>query len=159
MAIGRKEISYSHLFVYPKECAHGFICFVVFIQRIHIALIWSTRIFQDWVPCNVELIPLSNYQLSMIWVNLIIRRQQLNKSTEHKISITCTIFRLYCIYMAYSQLMRYQLYEQNICVCIFIWTKMMVSFPFIKRVSILTARVIRITLIQNYTTLLISSEK
>ena len=44
------------------------------------------------------------------------------------------------IYMAYSQLMMYQLYEQNICVCIFIRTKMMMSFPFIKRVSILTAR-------------------
>ena len=123
-----------------KEYAHGFICFVVFILRIGIALMWLTRIFQDWVPCNVVLVPLPNYQLSMTWVNLIIRRQQLNKSSEHTISITCTICRLYCIYMAYSQLMRYQLYEQNICVCIFIRTKMMMPFPFIKRVSILAAR-------------------
>ena len=130
VAIGRKGIIYSHLFVYPKEYAHGLICFLVFILRIHIAHMCLTRIFQYWGPCNVELVPL----------NLIIRRQQLNKSTEHKISITCAIFRLYCIYMAYSQLMRYQLHDQNICVCMFIRTKMMMSFTFIKRVSILAAR-------------------
>ena len=38
VVILRKEIIYSHLLVYPKEYSHGFICFVVFILRIHIAL-------------------------------------------------------------------------------------------------------------------------
>ena len=38
LAIPRKEISYSHLLVFPKEYICGFICFVVFILRIHVAL-------------------------------------------------------------------------------------------------------------------------
>ena len=42
--------------------------------------------------------------------------------------------------MAYSQLMRYQLYEQNICVSIFIRTKLIMPFPFIKSAITLTKR-------------------
>ena len=73
------------------------------------------------------IVKLSVKHARMIWVNLMIRRQQLNKSTEHNISITCIILSVYCIYIyiyqAYSQLMRYQSYEQTIFVCIFIRTK------------------------------------
>ena len=42
--------------------------------------------------------------------------------------------------MAYSQLMRYQLYEQNIHVCIFIQAEMIITFSFIKSVLLLKER-------------------
>ena len=36
-----KEIYHSHFLAYPKEYAHGFTCFVIFILRIHFAIISS----------------------------------------------------------------------------------------------------------------------
>ena len=41
------------------------------------------------------IVELSVKHARMIWVNLIIRRKQLNKSTEHKISITCINLSIY----------------------------------------------------------------
>ena len=61
----KEKINHSHLLIYPKEYARGFICFVVFILRIHIALMYLTHALQDWVPRNVEIVSLSNCQLSM----------------------------------------------------------------------------------------------
>ena len=98
------KLSYSHLLVYPKGYAHEYICFGTFILRIHIALMRLTYHFQDWFPCNVEIVSLSNCELSVkhawrIWANFIVRRQQLNKSTKNKISITYIILSVYCIYI------------------------------------------------------------
>ena len=41
VGISGKAISYSKLLVYSKKYAHGFICFVVFILRIRLALMYS----------------------------------------------------------------------------------------------------------------------
>ena len=113
--------------------------------RIYTSNSYCTHVTNPFFPglssmqCGHRIIvELSVKHARMKRVNLIIRRQQLSASTEHKISITCIILSVYCIYiyMAYSQLMRYQLYEQNICVCIFIRTKIVMRFPFIKRALI-----------------------
>ena len=41
LAILGKEMSYSHLLIYLKDYAHGFICSVVFFLRTRFVLMWS----------------------------------------------------------------------------------------------------------------------
>ena len=77
VAIVGKEINYCHLLVYPKEYAHSFIRFVMFILRIHIALTWSIYPYFPGLitlPCDNHVIVEWAVKPSLrIWVNLIIR--------------------------------------------------------------------------------------
>ena len=101
VAFPRKEISYSHLFVYPKELCTQFHLFC----RVNTTNPYCTHVTYPHFPglspmqCGDGIVELSVQHARMILANLINRRQQLDKSTEHKISMTCIIISAYCIYI------------------------------------------------------------